>query len=171
MIFAHLPTGYMLSRLWCRISPAVAGVSGIAVWGAIGGVIPDVDMFWSIMVDHGAVHHHRYATHWPLFWLCVLGAVALAIALRRARTGWHCLVVFALGVASHLTLDWVVSAMWLLAPLSAESFQLVSVPASYRPWILNFIFHWVGCLDISLALLGGAIYAKELRRRARLAPA
>jgi inner membrane protein len=159
MIVAHLPAGYLIARLWRRLRPASAGVPGLMAWGAVGGVIPDIDMFWSTMVDHGSIHHHRYITHWPLFWLCVFGLAAAVLAVRRARTGWQCLGVFALAVTSHLFLDWFVSPVWLLAPFLDQGFHLVTVPAAYRPWVLNFIFHWVGWIDIGIALLGAALFA------------
>jgi membrane-bound metal-dependent hydrolase YbcI (DUF457 family) len=165
MIFAHLPAGYLIARAWRRMRPASAGVPGLMAWGAVGGVIPDIDMFWSVMVDHGAIHHHRYVTHWPLFWLCVFGIAAAVLAVRRARSDWHCLAVFALAVSSHLFLDWFVSAMWLLATFSDRTFHLVTVPAAYRPWVLNFIFHWVGWIDIGIALLGAASYLGERSTR------
>ena len=165
MIVAHLPAGYLVARLWARLRPTAEAVPGLAAWGAVGGVIPDIDMFWSTLVDHGAVHHHRYITHWPFFWLCLLGSAAAVLAIRRARTAWHCLAVFALAVASHLFLDWFVSAMWLLAPFSDRSFHLVSVPAIYRPWVLNFVFHWVGWIDIGIAVAGATLFWRERRQR------
>jgi hypothetical protein len=166
MIFAHLPAGYLIARLWRRLRPASAGIPGLVAWGAVGGVIPDIDMFWWGMVGHGAVHHHRYITHWPLFWLCVFGIAAVVLAVRRARSGGHCLAVFALAVTSHLFLDWLVSPVWLLAPFMDHGFHLVTVPAAYRPWVFNFIFHWVGWIDIGIAVVGAAVFMTERRRRA-----
>lgn len=166
MIVAHLPAGYLVARLWRRLRPASAGAPGlIAWWGAIGGVSPDIDAFWSAFVDHFSVHHHRYITHWPMFWLCVFGLAAAVLALRRARSGWQCLAVFALGVTSHLFLDWFVSPVWLLAPFVDQGFHLVTVPAAYRPWVLNFIFHWVGWIDIGIAAVGATLYLRERRAR------
>ncbi len=165
MIVAHLPAGYLIARAWRRrLTPAP---SGLAAWGMAGGVIPDIDMFWAICVDHGMVHHHRYVTHWPLFWLLVFGIAAAFLAVRRAGSGWLRLGVFATAVASHLFLDWIGSDIWLLAPFSDRSWQLVQISRASAPWPLNFPLPWVGALDVGIASLGMWVMARDWAVRHR----
>ena len=70
MLIAHLPSGYILSSY--MLSP-LRRTPVRPVWlliaGTLGGIFPDFDMLYFFFVDHGMVHHHRYATHWPLLWL------------------------------------------------------------------------------------------------------
>lgn len=170
MMFAHVPAGYLLARLVRRISPAAAGQRALLAWGMVGGIAPDIDLFWAKYVDHWTVHHHRYLTHWPNFWLLVLGLAALVLAWRRAGAGaWLALGVFTLGIGSHLFLDWMVSAMWLLAPFSDESFQLVHAPFSYRYWLFRVLSQWTTWVDIGIAALGGLLAWRDGRawRQAR----
>ncbi|MFQ6550658.1 hypothetical protein AADZ90_022195 [Aestuariibius sp. 2305UL40-4] len=53
MITAHLPSGYVLERLW----PAAPLVLPAAL---IGGTMTDLDLIWCYLVDDRAIHHHRY---------------------------------------------------------------------------------------------------------------
>jgi len=164
MIFAHVPAGYLLARLVRRVFPKVANQRALLAWGMVGGIAPDIDLFWARYVDHWSVHHHRYITHWPSFWLLAFGLAALALAWRRAgAVAWTAFGVFALGVTSHLFLDWVVSAMWLLAPFSDESFQFVHVPFNYRHWLIRLLTQWTTWADIGIAALGGLVAWRDVR--------
>ena len=67
MITAHLPAGYLVGRL-------LTGPKRIVlVATTIGGVLPDVDLLYFYTVGACIISHHHYPTHWPLFWLAVLG--------------------------------------------------------------------------------------------------
>jgi len=164
MMFAHVPAGYLLARLVRRLAPPAANQRALLAWGMVGGIAPDIDLFWANYVDHWMVHHHRYVTHWPSFWLLALGLAALVLAWRRVGSGgWLALGVFTLGVGSHLCLDWVVSAMWLLAPFSDESFQFVHVPFNYRHWLIRLLTQWTTWADIGIAALGGLLAWRDAR--------
>ena len=74
MLIAHLPSGYLLGR--------GAGAKGRLMAAALAGsVFPDLDMIWFHLVDHGAIHHHRYWMQAPGFWL-IIAALAGFLAWR-----------------------------------------------------------------------------------------
>ena len=75
MLTAHLPSGYVLTRLapdGCRLlMPATL----------LGAVLPDFDMLWFYFVDHGSIHHHRYWVHVPAFWAAVAALTLPGLAI------------------------------------------------------------------------------------------
>jgi membrane-bound metal-dependent hydrolase YbcI (DUF457 family) len=155
MIFIHAPAGYLIGRLAGLRLPTQAGRRALLAWGVLGGLAPDFDLFWTKYVDHWAAHHHRYITHWPLFWIALLAGLALVLWRRQASgTAWNIFGVFSAGVVSHLFFDWMVSPIWLLEPFSSESFQLIHVHANYRSWFINYLFHWTAWIDVGIATLG-----------------
>ena len=167
MIVAHLPAGYLIARAWRRVAPHVP-FRRLVFWAAIGAVAPDIDLVWAVFADHWAVHHHRYVTHWPLFWLA---AIAVAETVRRRIGGEvHVLAVFVLGVASHLVLDWMVSDVWWAMPFADLPSHLLDIEPRYRPWYLNFVRHWSGGLDVGIAAAGMLAAMTDGLRARRPAP-
>jgi inner membrane protein len=77
MITAHLPSGYVLGRLW----PAAPLVLPAAL---IGGILPDFDMIWFYLIDDRAFHHHHYWVHVPAFW-AMIAAIVLPLVTFFAR--------------------------------------------------------------------------------------
>lgn len=57
MIFAHLPSGYLLGR-------GLGGSRRVLAAVMIGSGAPDLDMLWFWLVDQGQTHHHRF---WPAY--------------------------------------------------------------------------------------------------------
>jgi len=80
MITAHAPAGYIGAQLLRRLKPAQLSARAWSLYGAISGILPDVDMLWFYLVDHRRVHHHRYLTHWPSLWLLALVIIPLYFA-------------------------------------------------------------------------------------------
>lgn len=152
MFIAHLPFGYMLSRTWQAGSkvyrPHLA-------WGLLGSVFPDVDLLWRWFIN-SPVHHHRYWTHLPIFWLAVLMAGLVLCKIGKQPSIASALGLFVLNVFGHLLLDTNVGDIWWLYPVVDQSFHLFEVPHHYSPWWLNFVLHWtfaVELLIVGLCLL------------------
>lgn len=162
MFFAHLPAGYMITRAWNRAfdnrieSPAL--LMGL---GLLASILPDFDLIYAFLIDHGRLHHHRYLTHWPFFWLAMLGCWALLMRNGRLPPRWHELAVVSLNVAMHLCLDWIVSVMFLLAPFSNQRFNLIDVPARYQPWYLNFFLYWTIWLEVGITAVGAYLFFRD----------
>lgn len=139
MLTAHLPSGYILGRVWPQ------KVSALMPVALLGAVIPDFDMIWFHFVDNGVIHHHRYWVHIPVFWLAV-AVVALPVAwwFGVIRTA----VVFFAAVFMHLLLDTISGGILWRAPFSDHLFALVEVPANYSHWIISFMLHWTFLAEI-----------------------
>jgi hypothetical protein len=73
MIIAHLPAGYVVSKLMspyfegCGADPKVLLRAGV-----LGSFAPDFDMAYFYLVDHRQHHHHSYLTHFPIIWFGLL---------------------------------------------------------------------------------------------------
>lgn len=152
MFIGHLPGGYLAARaLWQQ------GQAPLILATLIGSVLPDIDMLWFHLVDHGTVHHHHYLTHRPAVWAVV---ALLGVALQRK-------VVLALGLGGlvHMVLDSIVGAIAWGWPLSQAAHPLVVVPATYDNWVMSFLTHWTFQFEIVLTLLALAVFIRQKRRR------
>ncbi|MGL5011199.1 MAG: metal-dependent hydrolase [Paracoccaceae bacterium] len=152
MLTAHLPSGYILGRTWPRHVPALMPVA------LLGAVIPDFDMFWFHVVDDGAIHHHRYWVHIPVFWLAV-AAAALPVAwwLGVVRTA----VVFFAAVFMHLVLDTISGGIMWGAPVSGHLFALVEVPANYSHWVISFMLHWTFLAELVVWIVAATLWFRR----------
>ena len=142
MITAHLPSGYVLGRLW----PAAPLVLPAAL---IGGTLPDLDLIWFYLIDDRAVHHHRYWVHIPAFW-AMIAAVALPLTALVARSYLMAALTFFTAVLLHICLDTIGGDVLWHWPWSDEMTSLVTVPARHGHWVLNFILHPVFALELAI---------------------
>ena len=141
MLTAHLPSGYIAARLAPRDIPAAMPVALIA------SVLPDFDMIWFLFVDHGAIHHHRYWVHIPIFWAAV-AAVTLPLLAWR---GWLSTGLLFFGVIFlHLLLDSIGGGIMWAAPFDTRLHALVEVPADNGHWIASFILHWTFLAELAI---------------------
>lgn len=159
---AHLPAGYLLSRLIARDRPAQSGA--ILATGAICSVLPDFDLAYFYLIDGRRTPHHDYWTHTPLFWLLIAAGLALALVMSGRRNQ---LVLVGVGLANvllHLILDSVAADIRWFYPLSDLRVNLVHVPTLYTPWYLNFVFHWTFAAELMIVLLAAIAAAIDWRR-------
>ena len=165
MIVAHLPAGYLLSRGIMKLAgKGKESVRTLLAWGMVSSILPDIDLIYGALVDHGLVPHHRYLTHWPSFWFSLVVVWALLMVCGVLRSRWHLMTIVALNVFGHLFLDWIVSTMWLLEPFSHEAFNLVVVPRRYHPWYLNFLLFWTAWLEAGILLAAVILALHDYRK-------
>lgn len=146
MIIAHLPSGYLLARL-------VRQARGLPLAALLAGaVFPDIDLVWFYLVDHRAVHHHRYWLHAPGFWL-IVAAVALPLLRLWAPRFVLPAALFVAAVFLHLVLDTLAGSIMWGWPFSTRLFALVEVPpVAQGHWIVAFLTHWTFLAEIALTL-------------------
>lgn len=163
MFIAHLPAGYLLTRLLIGRGWHGAALPGVALAAGLAGALaPDLDLLYFYFVDHCQTHHHRYWSHWPVAWLAVTMAGAV---FARWHNGAALLLLFGLGGFAHLLLDTLVGDIWWLAPLVDRPFALFTVPARWRPWWLNFVLHW--SFAVELVLCAWALWKWRRGKEAR----
>jgi hypothetical protein len=113
MIIAHLPAGYVISKLLVRHAEPL-GVSATAfLWaGVIGAIAPDLDMFYFHLVDHRQHHHHTYFTHYPILWIVLLASSAIWLYNARTKNHAACAAIFSLNGLAHVFFDTIVGDIW-----------------------------------------------------------
>jgi hypothetical protein len=171
VFIAHLPAGYLLSRFISRGRPGQSGA--ILATGMICSVLPDFDLAYFYLVDGRRTPHHDYWTHTPLFWLVLAACLALVLTLSGRRSQ---LILVGVGLANvmlHLLMDSIAADIRWLYPFSDLRFNLVHVQALYKPWYLNFIFHWTFVAELLIVLSAAVVATRDWRlwRGRRLAAA
>ncbi len=156
MLIAHAAAGYIVAKWFISFKPVHMRNRYWETVGVIGGLLPDIDMFYFYWVDQGKVHHHRYITHWPVFWLLCL-SISWLCWQRNKQNAWAATILL-LGINGciHLLLDTIVGDIWWLMPWLDKPFSLFTVPALYQSWYWNFILHWSFAFE--LLIWGMAIY-------------
>lgn len=169
MIIAHLPAGYVISKLLARHAEPFGVPAKAFVWaGVLGALAPDLDMFYFHLVDHRQHHHHTYLTHYPVVWLVLLAVSLTWLFMARTKSHAACAAIFSLNGFAHMFFDTIVGDIWWLAPWGKEAFAFFTVPALYKPWWLNFLLHW--SFAVELAILAWAVYLWRKSCHSKLAP-
>jgi len=167
MFVAHLPAGYIVSRLVSPLmAPSAVSRSALLVAALAGSVFPDLDLLYFHLIDGRRHHHHRYLTHLPWTW---------GLALLVAWLGWRCwrrsrlaplALMFCLNGFVHLLLDSVVGQIWWLAPFVDRPYSLFRVAARHEPWWLNFVLHGSFVFELGLLTWAWLLWSGRCRRPA-----
>lgn len=158
MFIAHLPAGYLCARGLARCA-GVAATPAMTLVGMVGGIFPDIDLFYRAFFASHRIHHHRYPTHLPLVWLAA--TIVVALLLRAGHPIRRYAAIFLLAVWGHLLLDSVAGDIWWRWPWLDLPFSLVRIPAIHSRWWLNYLLHWTAVLEFGL--VGIAAYLEWTR--------
>lgn len=129
MIFAHGPLGFSLAwltKLLTKTKLTKKESLWLFVIGYIGGIFPDIDLFYYYLVD-ASRSHREMLTHTPILYLvifCIVGAVLLTLKKRKA---FFAFAVFILGTLSHLVTDGIVSQIRYFYPFSKEFYGVADL--------------------------------------------
>jgi inner membrane protein len=160
MFVAHVPAGYLLTR---RIAPRAS--TRLLVLGLVASVLPDFDLIWFYLVDHGRVLHHAYWTHQP-FWWALLAIAWLGAAWLRGSRAWALAGAVLFGsVFVHLLLDTVAGGIHWLARFSDRNVVLFTVRARYDWWVWNFVLSWTFLIEVAITAWAARELVTEFRRR------
>ncbi|MFK5968823.1 MAG: metal-dependent hydrolase [Candidatus Marithrix sp.] len=154
MIVGHLPAGYIFSKLIAdRLVDRQINLDLFMLFGVVGSIAPDFDMFYFYFIDHKQHLHHTYWSHYPIIWLGLLLICLVwfqfAIKKNPALLG----IIFSVNGFIHMLLDSIVGDIWWFAPFIDKPFSLFTVPNIYAPWWLNFILHWSFVLELLLWII------------------
>ncbi|MDE1994862.1 MAG: metal-dependent hydrolase [Rhizobiaceae bacterium] len=162
MFVAHLPAGYILSKLVIKRDAVYRRwLLGVAL---VCSVLPDMDLAYFYLVDQRRHAHHGYITHTPAFWLAISAVLSLGLLACRKRDWLIFVAIGLLAIFLHLIMDTVAADIRWLYPFSDRSFNLVEVPALYQPWYLNFVFHWTSWIEVAICLLAASVFGWECLR-------
>jgi inner membrane protein len=152
VFIAHLPAGYLATRLILARQPAPPPLRRrLLALGMAASVLPDLDLLWFYFVDHRRQVHHAYLPHLPLAWTALFCAAAVVMWMLRARrTAWLAMLVFAANIMLHLVLDTIAGGIRWLWPFSNAEFAMSHVEARHHVWYLNFVLHWTFALELAI---------------------
>jgi len=149
MMFAHLPAGYVVSKLLQK----KLNTTNYLGFGILGSIIPDIDMFYFYLIDDRQTNHHDFITHWPLFWGASLVLFLVLIQFLRDKTYWGTAgLFFYINVFTHMLLDSYAGYIKWLMPFSDLKFNLIDVPARFDFWVWNFVLHWSFLAEVGIIL-------------------
>ena len=141
MITAHIPSGYLLGK---GLQMKTRTLMAITIFGAI---FPELDLFWFYFVDGKAFHHHRYWVHAPGFWL-IISAIVVPTLMLWYKAALKPYLFFLTAVILHICLDTIAGSIMWLWPFSDQLYEMATVPATHKHWILSFMAHWTFGLEI-----------------------
>jgi len=162
MIIAHLPAGYITSKiLYPRFQSRGCSLKSFFWSGIFGSIAPDLDLVYFYLIDRRQHHHHTYWVHFPIVWFSMLILSVIWIASVRSVSRAALLLIFSLNGFLHMLLDSVVGDIWWGAPFSDKPFSFFTVPARYNPWWLNFLLHWSFGLELAIAALALCLWCRS----------
>ena len=160
MFIAHLPAGYLITRaLQNKFN------NHKYLWaGLLGSVFPDLDLFYFYLISKRQISHHDYWSHIPFLWLCFMLLTFLVIKILKKDNWQFPILLFFVGIFSHMILDSIAAPIHWFYPFSQKAFQLVEVPSVYDWWVWNFILHWSFVLEIGICLCAGFVLIQEFKK-------
>ncbi len=138
MHFAHLPAGYITSKLFVKkFEKRKVTAKTFIQWGMFGAIAPDLDFIYYV-VDHSKHDHHQFYTHFPFVWMVLffLSLFALLLDFNRGRTMAFAFI-FTFNGLIHTLLDTIAGYVLIFAPFADinKPFTL----AHYFPWDEGFL--------------------------------
>jgi len=158
MLIAHIPSGYIISKIYKQEKKSVVVSSLIfSVW-------PDLDLIYFYLFDSSVSHRHFFP-HLP-----IVMVVAFIITLplywmklfEKMRIYY---VLFFVNWLVHLILDTVTERIFWLYPVSNHGFQLIEVPAVFNHWIISFVLHWSFAIELTIVAFALILFLKIRKRK------
>ena len=155
MIFAHGPAGFVLThflkKYWNK-SLSRKQIITVYLVGVIGGLFPDIDLFYYYLVT-AKTSHHELLTHSFFIYFAVFILFFIIAFLIKNRFIWALNIVFFIGVFSHLAADSLGSGIMWFYPFSDFLFGLISFYFILNSWFTQWIFSINYSLETVILLL------------------
>ena len=159
MHFAHLPAGYITSKLLFKyFEPRKLSYNRFIFWGMFGSIAPDIDLIYYYFSGNPHLDHHTYFTHFPVFWIALLLISLVWLESNSYRSQAPSLAfIFILGGFIHIILDIIAGYLWWFAPFVDEAYSL----ENYAPQGLLKIPHWELGLELGIILWALSLWLKR----------
>ncbi len=166
MHFAHLPAGYITSRLLFKhFKLRAVSYRQFIFWGLFGSIAPDFDLIYFLVfsdnIDQATqtyTTHHTYITHFPIFWLSLLIISFLWMKWSRHRSQAASLaVIFTLGGFIHMILDVIADSTLVFAPFDNKAYSLENT----FPDILHDLPYWELGLEFCIIVWALSLWLKR----------
>jgi inner membrane protein len=153
MFIAHLPIGYLASSvIYSYLKLPGGSARGVVFSGICGSIAPDLDLLYFYLIDDRQHNHHSYWTHYPSVWICLILISLIFCYSKSWRTRACLIVIFSINGFIHIVLDSIAGDIYWFAPFIYNAYSLVTVPALYELWWLNFILHWTFWVEMIITM-------------------
>lgn len=161
MIIAHLPAGYIFSKLLTRkLADKDFDLRLITAACLLGAITPDLDMVYFYLIDNRQHHHHSYWSHYPIVWISLLLLFTLWFRRSSKQIAFSG-IIFSSAAFIHLLLDTIAGDIRWLAPFVNESFSIFVIPSTHNTWWLNFLLHWSFSLEILITIWAAYLFSQR----------
>jgi inner membrane protein len=133
MIFAHGPLGFLATRSILRTRSTL-----LLAIGFIGGIFPDIDLFYYYLVD-ASTPHREFVTHTPILYVIVFAIFGTSTWLLKKRQLLMAGLAFTVGAGSHLVADTIMAKIMFVYPFSRTLYGVVDFGI---PLINNNLLFW-----------------------------
>ncbi|MGH1537164.1 MAG: metal-dependent hydrolase [Gammaproteobacteria bacterium] len=150
MFLAHMPAGYVVSKLLLSQFRLESSKSTWLLFlGLLGSVFPDLDMFYFYLIDNRQHGHHSYWTHVPFYWISLLAIGYMIAAMFKSRILVAATTIFFGCILLHLSLDTFAGGgiKWLY-PFNHSYFSIFTIQARHGYWLLNYFLHWTALAEL-----------------------
>jgi hypothetical protein len=150
--FAHLPAGYIVSRLlFNSVEQRITSYKRYLFWGLFGAVAPDIDHIYLLLFNPRQPDHHLYFPHYPVFWFSLLFlSWCLLVISKKNEQNSSLFFLFSLEGTTHMILDSVSRHIYWLAPLSSRIFSIEHLIHLRMPWFIERYPYWELSLEASI---------------------
>ncbi len=169
MFFAHIPSGYIMSKfILNKVGGIPVASSSAFLAGIVGAIAPDFDMAYFYLIDDHQTHHHKYITHWPLLWTSLVMVFYLSLRFYKQSKIVCLALMFSLGGLLHIVLDGFVGDVWLFAPYIDKPYSMFEVAARFQPWWLNYFLHWSFVMELAISVWAVVLYRNSSNKNAQI---
>jgi inner membrane protein len=166
MFLAHMPAGYMVSKLLLsQFRFDSSKTKWLLILGLLGSVFPDLDMLYFYLIDNRQHGHHSYWTHIPIYWVGLLGFSYLIAAFLKSRFLVAAATVFIGCILLHLSLDsFAGGGIKWLHPVNNSYIHIFTVPPRHSYWIWNYYLHWTALVELTIISCALFTFYKNTRK-------
>ena len=131
MIFAHGPAGLLAAYIYRKYNKQVKfpdkQIVYLFVISFIGGIIPDIDLFYYYFVS-AEISHRQLPTHSLLIWIIIFLIIYFSAKLLKNNFIKIAGIFFFLGNLSHLLCDTLYAGVMLFYPFSTKLIGIQYIP-------------------------------------------
>lgn len=168
MLLAHVPAGYLLTRILSRtifkesIDPKRSDrlYQIVMFAGLIGAILPDVDFIYHLFFDPNRTPHHSYITHMPILWISLTVLSIFIGKIFKIPNFTIVSVTACLSALLHLVCDTITGVIYWLYPLSSKDFNVFSVSDVHIWWVQNYLSHWTFLIEIAIVFFALVIFLR-----------
>lgn len=161
MLIAHLPAGYVCTRMLLSQTGATVSEVDRKIWflaGMAASVLPDTDVVFYylryFLTGERWPSHHAYVTHTPFFWLVILTALWIASRWFGQRRLRGAIGIAGVNLLLHFLLDSIPNTIKWLYPFSDRTFGLFVVTIHSGWWVWDRLFNWTFGLELLIVAIG-----------------